>query len=164
MFHLKQFEMNTNTNSIINQVTEIQIIYKNKIKPSERSRITCSEDAYKILKENWNQDTLELKEEFKILLLNRANKVLGIVNISSGGVSGTVADPKLIFSAALKANASSLILTHNHPSGNLKPSEADISLTNKLKNGGNLLEISVLDHLIITQEGYYSLADQGMIN
>ncbi len=156
--------MNANTNSILNQVTEIQITYKNKIRLSERARITCSEDAYKILKDNWNQDTLELREEFKILLLNRANKVLGIVNISTGGISGTIADPKLIFSAALKANSCSILLAHNHPSGNLKPSEADISLTNKLKNGGNLLEIAVLDHLIITEDGYYSFADQGMIN
>ena len=153
-----------NTNSIFSQVTEIQLTYKNKINLSDRPRITCSEDAYKILKDNWNQDTLELREEFKILLLNRANKVLGIVHISSGGVSGTVVDPKLIFAAALKANSSGIILSHSHPSGNLKPSEADISLTNKLKNGGTLLEISVLDHLIITKDGYYSFTDQGMIN
>ena len=156
--------MNANTNSILSQVTEIQLTYKNKINPSNRPRITCSEDAYKILMENWNHDTLELLEEFKILLLNRANKVLGIVHISSSGVSGTVADPKLIFAAALKAASSGIILSHCHPSGNLKPSEADISLTNRLKNGGALLEISVLDHLIITEDGYYSFADQGMMN
>ena len=155
--------MNANTNFNANQVTEIQLTYKNKVNISDRPRITCSEDAYKILIHNWDQDTLELREEFKILLLNRANKVLGIVNISSGGVSGTVADPKLIFSAALKANSSGIILSHCHPSGNLKPSEADISLTNKLKNGGTLLEISVLDHIIVTENGYFSFADQGMI-
>jgi DNA repair protein RadC len=163
MFHLNPFVMNANTNFNANQVTEIRLTYKNKVNIAERPRITSSEDAYKILKENWNQETLELREEFKILLLNRANKVLGIFNVSSGGVSGTVADPKLIFSAALKANACGLILSHNHPSGNLKPSEADISLTNKLKNGGTLLEISVLDHVIVTEDGYFSFADQGMI-
>ena len=155
--------MNANTNFNANQVTEIQLTYKNKISNSERPKINCSEDAYKILKENWNQETLELREEFKILLLNRANKVLGMVSISTGGVSGTVADPKLIFSAALKANASGIILSHNHPSGNLKPSEADISLTTKLKHGGTLLEISVLDHVIITENGYFSFADEGMM-
>ncbi len=155
--------MNANSNVISNQVTEIQITYKSSVKASSRTKITCSNDAYHILKQNWNSDILELREEFKILLLNRANKVLGLVNISSGGVSGTVADPKLIFSGALKANACGIILAHNHPSGNLKPSEADISLTTKLKEGGILLEISVLDHLIITEDGYFSFADEGMI-
>lgn len=156
--------MNANSKLISNQVTEIQISYKSGVRVSERPKITCSEDAYQILKQNWNPDTIELREEFKILLLNRANNVLGWVDISSGGVSGTVADPKLIFSVALKANACGIILAHNHPSGNLKPSEADISLTTKLKQCGILLEISVLDHLIITEDSYFSFADEGMIN
>ncbi len=107
---------------------------------------------------------MELREEFKILLLNRANKVLGLVNISTGGVSGTVSDPKIIFASALKANASGIILAHNHPSGNLKPSEADLNLTNKVKKAGQLLEIAVLDHIILTSEQYFSMADEGMIN
>jgi DNA repair protein RadC len=96
------------------------------------------------------------------MLLNRANKVLGVLEISSGGISGTVADPKLIFAAALKAGASGLILSHNHPSSNLKPSQADISLTKKVKEGGTLLEIFVLDHIIVTSEGYYSFADENV--
>ena len=156
--------MNANTTFNAYQVTEIQLSYKTRVKASERPKITCSEDAYRILKQNWNEETLELREEFKILILNRANKVLGIVNISTGGVSGTVADPKMIFSSALKAAASSLILAHNHPSGNLNPSQADINLTNKVKQAGDLLEISVLDHLIITEDNYYSFADQGLIH
>ena len=102
-------------------------------------------------------------EQFKVLLLNRANKVLGIFEVSSGGSTGTVADPKLIFAAAIKANACGIILAHNHPSGNLQPSQADIDLTKRMKEGGRLLEIQVLDHIIVTTEGYYSFADEGIL-
>ena len=102
-------------------------------------------------------------EQFKIMLLNRANKILGIFTVSTGGVAGTVADPKVLFAAALKGNASSIILAHNHPSGNLKPSEADRQLTNKLSQAGKLLDISVLDHLIITADEYFSFADEGLL-
>ncbi|WP_317168263.1 JAB domain-containing protein [Pontibacter pamirensis] len=102
-------------------------------------------------------------EQFKVMLLNRANKVLGIYETSTGGVAGTVADPKLIFVAALKACASSIVLCHNHPSGNLKPSAADLQLTKKIKQGGELLDIAVLDHIILTSESYYSLADEGLL-
>src|SRR5690606_2469011 len=145
------------------EVAEIQLSYKSKVKPSQRPKITSSKDAYDILLENWNEDKLEFVEQFKILLLNRASKVLGIYEASTGGVSGTVADPKLIFAAAIKANASAIILSHCHPSGNLKPSDADIKLTKKLKEGGQYLEISVLDHIIVTSEGYYSFADEGLM-
>lgn len=86
-----------------------------------------------------------------------------MLEVSSAGVAGTVADPKVIFAAALKASASSIILAHNHPSGQLKPSSADIALTNKIKRGGEFLDIQVLDHLILSSEGYYSFADEGMM-
>lgn len=102
-------------------------------------------------------------EEFKVLLLTRSNQVIGIVPISQGGISGTVADPKLIFAAALKSSASSLILAHNHPSGNLKPSEADIRLTRKMKEAGQFLDLPVRDHIILTQEGHFSFADEGLL-
>ena len=95
--------------------------------------------------------------------MNRNNKVLGIFEASTGGMAGTVADPKLIFSTALKACASYVILSHNHPSGNLKPSQADIALTQKLKQAGSFLEIEVLDHVILSNEGYYSFADEGLL-
>src|SRR5690606_22036141 len=137
--------------------------YKSKVKPSQRPKITSSKEAYEILLENWDEDQLEFVEQFKVLLLNRASKVLGIYEVSTGGVSSTVADPKLIFAAAIKGNASAMILAHNHPSGQLKPSDADINLTKKLKDGGKYLEISVLDHLIVTSEGYYSFADEGLL-
>lgn len=145
------------------QVAEIQLSYTSNVKPSLRPQISSSRDAYQILKENWDESKLDLLEQFKVLLTNRANKVLGIFEVSTGGISGTVADPKLIFAGALKAGASGMILSHNHPSGNLKPSQADIDLTKKLKTGGNLLEISVLDHIILTSESYYSFADEGLI-
>lgn len=98
-------------------------------------------------------------EQFKVLLLNTANKVLGISDISTGGVSSTVADPRIVFTTALKANASKIILAHNHPSGNLRPSQSDTDLTIKMKEAGRFLDIMVLDHLIITNEGYYSISD-----
>ncbi|HCN84336.1 MAG TPA: hypothetical protein DIT07_12060 [Sphingobacteriaceae bacterium] len=102
-------------------------------------------------------------EEFWIILLNRANKVLSRHLISKGGQAGTVADPKIIFRIALENHAASVILTHNHPSGNLKPSQADISLTQKLCSAGTMLDISVLDHLIFTDSSFFSMADQGMM-
>lgn len=116
-----------------------------------------------MLKESWDTGKIEFVEQFKVLLLNRANRVLGIYEVSTGGVSGTVANPKLIFAAALKACASGIILSHNHPSGNLKPSAADLQLTRKIKQGGELLDIAVLDHIILTSESYYSLADEGLL-
>ena len=145
------------------QVSEINISYKPKFKACERPQISCSKDLYNILFNNWDQNKLELQEQFKIIILNRANKVLGISEVSTGGFAGTVADPKVIFSTALKACASSIILSHNHPSGNLKPSQADLNLTRKIKNGGELLDIAILDHLIITAESYFSFADEGLI-
>jgi DNA repair protein RadC len=102
-------------------------------------------------------------EQFKVMLMNRANKVLGIFELSTGGVSGTVADPKIIFVAALKGGASGIIVAHNHPSGNLTASQSDIDLTRKLKEAGKFLEIQLLDHVIVTTEGYFSFADEGLI-
>lgn len=147
----------------IMQVAEVQLIYKSKVKASLRPKITKSHDAFQVLKSNWNYETIEFIEEFKMLLLNRANRVLGMIDISLGGTAGTVADPKVIFAAAIKSNACGIILAHNHPSGNLNPSQADIDLTKKLKSGGQLLDIGVLDHIILTSEGFYSFTDEGMM-
>ena len=143
-------------------LAEIEVSYRTTVKASERRKITNSKDSESVFREIWS-DSMELKEEFYILLLNRANKVLGWYKVSEGGMSGTVVDPKLIFSTALKGLASSIILSHNHPSGNLKPSEQDITLTKRLKQAGELLEIPVLDHLILSNEGYYSFADEGIM-
>lgn len=145
------------------KVTEIDIVYRRKQKVADRPKIHCSQDVYNLLKANWNADKLNLLEQFKILLLDTGNSVLGISEISSGGIAGTVADPRLIFSTALKAKASSLILAHNHPSGNLKPSHQDINITKRMVEAGQLLEIKVLDHIILAEDGYISLADEGYI-
>jgi len=145
------------------QVAEIQLSYKSNIKPSQRPKINSSRDAHTVLKETWDETKIELVEQFKVMLTNRANKVLGIFEVSTGGISGTVADPKLIFAAAIKAAASGIILSHNHPSGNSQPSQADIDLTRKIREAGRFLEIQLLDHIIITTEGYYSFADEGLI-
>jgi DNA repair protein RadC len=145
------------------QVSEIQLSYFPNFKASERPKVTSSKDAYRIFYENWNHGKLQLCEQFFIMLLNRNNKVIGISEISTGGVAGTVADPKLIFATALKANACQLILAHNHPSGNLTPSEQDIVLTRKVVEGGKMLDLPVLDHIILTNENYYSFGDEGLI-
>ena len=147
----------------LNQIAEVELIYRSKVKASERPKITHSKDAYVIFKTNWDENKIELQEQFKVMLLNRANKVLGIYEVSTGGMTGTVADPKLIFAAALKAGACGIILVHNHPSNNLKPSIPDEQLTLKIKEGGKLLDIKLLDHLIISSEGYLSMADEGLV-
>ncbi|SMB88160.1 DNA replication and repair protein RadC [Hymenobacter roseosalivarius DSM 11622] len=125
-----------------------------------RTTITCSRDIYQLIRPNL-QDLPH--EEFWVILLNRANVVMRKQPISSGGVAGTVADPKMIFKHALEQLASSIILVHNHPSGNLKPSAADIALTRKLKEAGQFLDLPILDHLIYTDHGYYSFADEGVL-
>ena len=128
--------------------------------PNKREKIGSSEDAYKIIKPHM----MDLShEEFWVILLNRANMVIKKAPISSGGVSGTIADPKLIFKIALENLASGIILIHNHPSGNIKPSEADIQLTKKLREGGRFLDVPILDHLIFTNDQYYSFADEGKL-
>ena len=145
------------------KVSEVILSYKTTVKASERPQINSSIEVYEVLRENWNFEIIEFIEEFKIILLNRANRVLGIVPISVGGTAGTIADPKVIFVSALKCNAASIILCHNHPSGNLKPSNADIELTKKLKNAGLFLDLPILEHIILTKEGYLSFADEGLM-
>lgn len=118
-------------------------------------------DAY--LRKIWDADQIEYREEFILLMLNRRNKLIGWVKISSGGMAGTVADPKIIFQHALLSGCSSIVLSHNHPSGNLKPSSADISLTNKIIQAGKVLDIAVLDHVIMTANGSFSFLSEGLI-
>jgi DNA repair protein RadC len=126
----------------------------------ERKKITSSRDAFEYFVSILGDHTYEA---FYILLLNRANKVIQSLQVSEGGVSGTVADPKKIFKMALEHNACNIILGHNHPSGNVQPSDTDIKLTRKLKSAGEVLDLPVLDHLIIGEEKYYSFADEGML-
>ncbi|MBN8577086.1 MAG: DNA repair protein RadC [Cyclobacteriaceae bacterium] len=128
--------------------------------PDKRPKISSSQDAFELLKGN----LIDLPhEEFWILLLNRMHQVIKKKRISEGGVTGTVADPRIIYKLAVEELASGLIVAHNHPSGNLAPSQSDIDLTRKLKEAGKMLEIQLLDHLIIANQKYYSFADEGLI-
>ncbi|ALI98441.1 RadC family protein [Rufibacter tibetensis] len=128
--------------------------------PVVKTRITCSTDIYDYIRPH----LLDLPhEEFWIILLNRANTIMKKIQISTGGVAGTVADPKLIFKHALENLASAIILVHNHPSGQLKPSAADIALTKKLQEAGKVLDLPILDHLIFTDNSYYSFADEDLL-
>jgi DNA repair protein RadC len=155
--------METTNQNKLYEVAEIQLSYKSNVKASLRPKVTSSRDAYEILKQNWDDSKIEFVEQFKVMLMNRAKKVIGIFEVSTGGVSGTVADPKVIFVAALKGNASGIIVAHNHPSGNLTASQADIDLTKKLKSAGQFLELQLLDHIIVTTEKYFSFADEGIL-
>jgi DNA repair protein RadC len=134
---------------------------RKETEPQKRDKIASSVDIYELMKPH----LLDLHhEEFWIILLNRANMVLKKVPISIGGISGTVADPRLIFKTALENMSSAIILVHNHPSGNPKPSDADLVITKKMKDAGRLLDIPVLDHLIFTDSDYYSFADEGRLS
>ncbi len=161
---MKKNMVNTTVSEIDGmKVSEVELVYLSKVKASERPVVSQSREVYNVLKRNWDATKIELVEQFKILLLNQANKVLGIYEISTGGITGTVADPKMVFMAALRAAACNIILAHNHPSGSLNPSRADIELTQKMKAAGELLDIKVLDHLVISCEAYYSFADEGIM-
>jgi len=127
----------------------------------DRAQIKSSQDAYEIFLASWNRNTIEYFEEFKALFLNRNNKVLGITTITKGSTTGTIVDVKQLLQYALKTNASSIIVAHNHPSGNLDPSEADKAITKKIVAGCEAIDIKLLDHLIIVHEGgYFSFADE----
>ena len=144
-------------------VAEIKISYSTNVPASERITITSSYKASSIFTEVFNGE-VEYRENMYVLLLNRANKVLGVSHISMGGVSGTVCDPKILFQVALKAHASGIILCHNHPSGNRNPSDADERLTRKIQEGGKILDIPLLDHIILTPDNeYFSFADEGLM-
>jgi len=134
-----------------------------KVKLSEREKVSGSKDAERIFRPLFDVDIIEHHELFFIMLLNRAGRLLGVKKLSEGGCAGTVVDPKIIFQAAILANAQTLILCHNHPSGNLKPSSADLSITKKVTDAAKLFDICVADHLIITTEGFYSFADEGLM-
>jgi DNA repair protein RadC len=150
---------------MLNNVSEIDVTYKRKVdvKSSERPLIRTSNDCYEVLLHYWDVGKIELLEEFKVLFLNRSNRVLQIFSASSGGITGTVADPRLILAAALKVAACYLVLGHNHPSGSLKPSRSDEELTQKIDFAAKFHDIKVLDHIILSTDGYYSFADEGLL-
>lgn len=141
---------------------EIQLKYKTGT--IQKVCLKCSNDAANYFRQLFDADLIEYREEMILLLLNQANNTLGFIKISSGGITGTVCDPRMIFASALTSGATSIMVSHNHPSGSLKPSQQDIELTKTLVAGGKLLNIKVLDHIIVTNSGYYSFADEGLIN
>ncbi|MEM6540081.1 MAG: JAB domain-containing protein [Bacteroidota bacterium] len=146
------------------KVNEIKVSYKEGIASPFWQKVNSSKDAAKILFEHWDKDTIGLQEAFKVLLLNNSNKVKGIYQLSTGGITGTLVDLRLLFGVALKTASVAVILGHSHPSGTLKPSGPDRELTAKIKKAGELLDIRVLDHLIIVPSGdYYSFADNGLL-
>lgn len=143
------------------QVAEVELIYKSKVNRSLLPTITCPHDAYAIFVESWDKNKIDYVEEFKVMMLNRANKVLCIYPLATGGTTCVTVDTKLIFTAALKSGAAIIILAHNHPSGQLTASAADKQLTAKVVQAGKFLDIPVADHIIVTSEGYYSFARGG---
>ncbi|OMP80105.1 RadC family protein [[Flexibacter] sp. ATCC 35208] len=145
------------------KAAEVELIYKSKVKVADRFVIATSKDAYRLLSGTWNKDTIEMREELKVVFLNRAGHVLGIMTNSTGGIDATTVEVRHIFAAALKAHACSIIISHNHPSGALKPSRADDKMTDVIKQGGEILNIKLLDHLIVTTESYFSYGDEGLI-
>jgi len=146
-------------------VSEVELIYRTNIKPSERIKIEDSKKVYSVLKTVYDYNTIEHKESFYAMYLNRANKLLAVILISEGGTSACLVDVKIIFQAALRVNASAIILSHNHPSGQLQPSNADIQITNRVKEAAKLLDMQVIEHIIVTPEEdqYYSFANNGQI-
>lgn len=149
------------TTSTINELAEIQVYYTTQ--NTQKEKINSVQTAYEFLLQSWDLGTLELQEEFKVILLNRANEALGIYSLSKGGITGTIVDVRLLFAVALKCNACGIIICHNHPSGNTTPSDADISLTKKIKKCSDLLDITLIDHLIITKNVFYSFSSEGML-
>ena len=145
-------------------VHELEIVYKPKFQRDILEKITNSLGAANLLRKSYNENTIECQEEVIVLFLDNANHVIGLQKLSKGGVSSTVVDTRLILSVALKSLASSIILSHNHPSGNLVPSEVDKKITKQLKDACKLLEITLLDHIIIAPgTGYYSFTDDSAL-
>ncbi|MBV2166397.1 MAG: JAB domain-containing protein [Kaistella sp.] len=142
-------------------VAEIQVSYN----PSKvfNFKIEDSRKSFELILQKWEQDRIEMQEEVKVLLLNRNNKVLGIYALAKGGITSCVVDVRIILAIALKTLATGIILVHNHPSGNLNPSNDDRKITAQLNSSCKLMGITLVDHLIITKEDYFSFADEGLL-
>lgn len=152
---------NLNNMNIDYAVGEVELSYKPKNR--NLNKVLSSEDAYKYLLSTYKEGTICYREYFKILLLNQANQLLGYTLISEGGITETCADVRVILQAALLTNSTAIILAHNHPSGNLKPSRLDMEVTKRVKESAQFMRIKVLDHIILTDTGYYSFSDEGIL-
>lgn len=140
---------------------EVRVSLYPKIPVSQRPQVVTSHHAAEYFRHGW--EDLNYRESFKAMFLNRSNKIIGIREVGVGGITGVVVDLRLIFQAALGCNATSMILAHNHPSGNLTPSENDLRVTRKIKDAGVIMDIHVIDHVILTEDEYYSFADEGTL-
>lgn len=144
-------------------ITEVELTYKNKIPTVDRILIDDEDAAYDVLMKVWDLEKIDLIEQFKILLLGNKTHLLGVADICTGGVDYCIPDPRVIFATALKANASMIVLAHNHPSGILTPSRDDIKLTEEFAKAARLLKMQVVDHLIVSPKGYVSMARKGLV-
>lgn len=144
------------------EIAEVTISYKFGKYTADRNKICSSSCVYEIAKDVV-KDHIEHYECFYIMMLNNSNQVLGVSKLSQGGITGTLVDMRIMFQNLIKANATAFIMFHNHPSGTLKPSTADKNLTSKAKEGAKVLDISLLDHVIVTSESFYSFADDGIL-
>lgn len=141
------------------EATEILIYYRNK--NSKNTQLLDSKQVYDFIFPQYDKCSIEIQENVKMILLNQSNCVLGVYDVSKGGMNSSIVDLKLLLAVIIKSAASSVILIHNHPSGNLKPSEEDRKITQKVVNACKLMDIRFTDHLIISNSGYYSFADNG---
>lgn len=145
-------------------VNEISIRYNGKFKIGQAPKISSSNCAFEIFNSSWDQNSIGVQEQFKVMLLNNSNRVKGILTLSSGGITATLVDIRILYAVVLKSLSTAIILAHNHPSGTLQPSNADKQLTQKVRKAGELLDIKLLDHLILTPNSQYlSFADEGLL-
>lgn len=146
------------------QIAEVKVSYTSKVKAKDRVVIRTSADAYRAVRSLYDEDTIDYIESSYVLLLNRANQVIGKKLLSTGGTSSCIVDVKVIAQISLSTNAHAIIMTHNHPSGNISASDQDISITRRVKEALDLFDIRVLDHIIVTSDnGYTSMADEGLM-
>lgn len=140
----------------------ISVSFDKKLKRSELYKITSSKDVADVFRKVFNADTFDWCEEVILLCLNNSNGVLGYYKLSSGGITGTIVDVRMVYTLALNCCATSIIMAHNHPSGKLQASESDKQITQKLKKAGEFLDIKLLDHIILTDESFFSFSDEGI--
>ncbi|MDF2380516.1 JAB domain-containing protein [Nostoc ellipsosporum NOK] len=151
------------TKSSLFNVAMIDISYKNRSKACERPRITEPEAAHKIFMAAWDLNKIDLVEHFYSMFLDQSGRCLGISHVASGGISACIVDPRIILSTAILSKSSGIILAHNHPSGHLKPSQNDLKLTERLTSVAKMLDINILDHLILSSDGFVSFAREGLM-
>jgi DNA repair protein RadC len=145
-------------------IHEMELVYLPKLSVSELPETTTSKKAYELLMQLFNPNTIRCQEEFIVIYLNNSSRVLGTQKLSKGGINATIVDIRLILSTALKCLATGIIISHNHPSGNLKPSEKDLFITKNINEGCKLVDIKLLDHVIVTPDsGYFSFADEFLL-